>query len=174
MTATLSTLRGDITTLEVDVIVNAANTRLLGGSGVDGAIHAAAGPALLEACRRIGGCGVGEAVLTEGFRLPANYILHTVGPVWQGGGHREADLLASCYRTSLELAQDQGLRSLAFPCISTGVYGYPAEQAAAIAVRTVQASLPSTPGIERVLFCCFLERDWRLYRDLLGPGASLV
>src|ERR1035438_7225337 len=113
MTATLSTLRGDITTLEVDVIVNAANTRLLGGSGVDGAIHAAAGPALLEACRRIGGCGVGEAVLTEGFRLPANYILHTVGPVWQGGGHREADLLASCYRTSLELAQGHGLPRLA-------------------------------------------------------------
>ena len=170
MTAALISLLADITTLEVDAIVNAAKTSLLGGSGVDGAIQAAAGPALHEACRRIGGCSVGQAVLTDGFRLPAKFIIHTVGPVWQGGGHGEADLLASCYQASLNLAQTRGVRSLAFPCISTGVYGYPADQAAAIALKTVRATLPSTPGIEQVIFCCFLERDWKLYENLLKQG----
>ena len=165
--ATLSAIRTDLTNLEVDVIVNAANHRLLGGGGVDGAIHATAGPELLKACILIGGCEVGAAVLTDGYRLPARHIIHTVGPFWQGGQRGEPELLASCYRMSLELAEAHQLRSIAFPCISTGGYGYPSELAAAVAVSSVRKALPSVPGIGRVIFCCFQERDLELYLRLL-------
>ena len=159
-------IKADITTLQVDAIVNAANESLLGGGGVDGAIHRAAGPQLLEACRTFGGCTTGDAKLTRGYKLPAKYVIHTVGPVWHGGGHREAELLASCYRRSLEVANEHGVHSIAFPSISTGVYGYPVEQAAAIAVQTVRETLPQT-GIGEVTFCCFSAHDLEVYRKLL-------
>ncbi len=165
--ATLSAACTDLTTLEVDAIVNAANHRLVGGGGVDGAIHSAAGPQLLQACIRIGGCEVGAAVITEGFRLPARHIIHTVGPFWQGGHRGEPELLASCYRKTLELAEAHQLRAIAFPCISTGVYGYPRDLAATVAVNAVREALPSTPGIERVIFCCYRERDLEVYLRLL-------
>jgi O-acetyl-ADP-ribose deacetylase (regulator of RNase III) len=167
MPATLTTLLADITTLKVDAIVNAANSRLLGGGGVDGAIHSAAGPELLQACIKLGGCEVGEAAVTKGFRLPAPFIIHTVGPVWSNGTHGEPTMLASCYRKSMEMAHDLGLRSIAFPCISTGVYGYPADQAAKVAVQSVTSALEELPGIEQVVFCCFSQKDWTLYSALL-------
>ena len=165
--ATLSAICTDLTTLKVDAIVNAANHRLVGGGGVDGAIHSAAGPQLLQACIHIGGCEVGAAVITLGFRLPARHIIHTVGPFWQGGHRGEPELLASCYRKTMELAETHQLQSIAFPCISTGVYGYPPDLAATVAVNAVREALPSTPGIERVIFCCFRERDLELYLRLL-------
>ena len=161
----LEAVKGDITAEEVDAIVNAANTSLLGGGGVDGAIHRAAGPELLDACRPLGGCATGDAKATPGFRLPARWVIHTVGPVWRGGDAGEADLLASCYRRSLEVADELGARSVAFPAISTGVYGYPAEEAATIAVDTIRATPTS---VELVRLVAFDDGTLRLYEDRLG------
>ena len=153
----MTIVEGDITRLEVDAIVNAANESLRGGGGVDGAIHAAAGPALLAACKTLGGCPTGEARITRGYLLPAGHIIHTVGPIWQGGGEGEEGLLEGCYRNSLQLARENDLASIAFPAISTGVYRFPPERAAEIAVTTVAGFLGADGSVERVLFCCFGE-----------------
>lgn len=161
-------MQADITTLEVDAIVNAANSTLLGGGGVDGAIHRAAGPLLLAECRELNGCTTGDAKLTKGYALPAQWVIHTVGPVWRGGDNNEPDLLASCYRRSLELAAANAITSIAFPGISTGVYGYPIEHAAKIAVATVRSNVGNFPGIREVVFCCFSIEHLLLYQTLLG------
>ena len=168
--------RGDITRMETDAIVNAANSSLMGGGGVDGAIHRAAGPELLEECVRIakerrnvpgGPCPAGDAVITGAGRLPCKKVIHTVGPVWHGGSRGESELLASCYKRSLLLAEAAGLKSIAFPNISTGVYGYPKDRAAAIAVEAVRKTLDETPGIEKVIFVCFDDENYRLYAEQL-------
>ena len=158
----------DITTLAVDAIVNAANSSLLGGGGVDGAIHRAAGPELVHECRLLGGCKTGDAKITGGHGLPARHVVHTVGPVWRGGGAGEADLLASCYRRSLEVAAGAGCRTVAFPAISTGIYGYPAEGAAKIAVATVRDALRTSDALDRVTFCCFSEASAEAHRRALA------
>ncbi len=159
---------GDITGLEVDAIVNAANETLLGGGGVDGAIHRAAGPELLEECRALGGCPTGEARLTRGYRLAARYVIHTVGPVWHGGSRGEAELLAACYASSLRLAEEHGLESVAFPAISTGVYRFPKEAACEIAVESARAWLREKKAPKEIVFCCFSESDGALYRARLN------
>jgi O-acetyl-ADP-ribose deacetylase (regulator of RNase III) len=167
MTASLEITVGDITRLQVDAIVNAANSALSGGGGVDGAIHRAAGPGLLAECRTLGRCPAGEARITQGYRLPARHVIHCVGPVWDGGGRGEDDLLAGCYRAALRLAQDKGCASIAFPAISAGVYRFPPDRAASIAVATVRATLPEVPAVQRVIFCCFDEAMAKRYRAAL-------
>jgi O-acetyl-ADP-ribose deacetylase (regulator of RNase III) len=162
-------ISADITTLEVDAIVNAANNTLLGGGGVDGAIHAAAGPLLLQFCRRLDGCRTGEAKISPGFQLPSRYVIHTVGPVWHGGNRYEAKLLAACYRNSFELALQNGVRSIAFPSISTGVYGYPKESAARIALSIMR---DYEARFERIIACCFSDADAELYRRVNGESGT--
>ena len=168
----IAAVQGDITQQRVDAIVNAANTTLLGGGGVDGAIHRVAGPELLEECRALGGCPTGEARLTRGYRLPAKYVIHTVGPVWNGGKRREPELLRSCYVNSLKLANEHGIKSVAFPSISTGAYRYPIEQAARIAVGTVREALSETTSVELVRFVCFSDADLEVYRAILGERGA--
>lgn len=167
MSPLLQSLHADITQLDVDAIVNAANSSLLGGGGVDGAIHRAAGPELLAECSMMNGCRNGEAKITKGYRLKARHVIHTVGPVWNGGKNGEREKLRACYTNSLRLAAENGLQSIAFPCISTGVYRFPADEAAKIAVESVRAFLETPCSIEKVLFCCFSEADRARYERLL-------
>jgi O-acetyl-ADP-ribose deacetylase (regulator of RNase III) len=170
--ARLEVIVADITTLGVDAIVNAANSSLLGGGGVDGAIHRAAGPDLVAECRMLHGCKTGNAKITKGYRLKAGHIIHTVGPVWNGGTLGEDDLLASCYRCSIELCQEHGLASVAFPAISTGIYRFPADRAAGIALRTVVDELPAAPVLKKVIFCCFSETSAQLHQTALDTFGS--
>lgn len=168
MKAELQVLQGDITKLDVDAIVNAANTSLMGGGGVDGAIHRAAGPDLVRECMTLNGCPTGEAKITQGYKLKARHVIHTVGPVWHGGGNGEPELLRSCYANSLKLAVEHHLQSIAFPCISTGVYRFPADEAANIAVKTVREFMKSPGSVQIVIFCCFSNEDRERYEALLA------
>jgi O-acetyl-ADP-ribose deacetylase (regulator of RNase III) len=170
--ARLEVIVADITTLRVDAIVNAANSSLLGGGGVDGAIHRAAGPDLVAECRMLHGCKTGNAKVTRGYRLKAGHIIHTVGPVWNGGTLGEDDLLASCYRRSMELCQKHGLASVAFPAISTGIYRFPTDCAAGIALRTVVDELPAAPVLKQVIFCCFSDASAQLHQTALDTFGS--
>ena len=171
MTGRVEVLKADITTLAVDAIVNTANHSLLGGGGVDGAIHRAAGPELLEECRLLGGCKTGEAKLTKGYRLPARFVLHTVGPVWNGGAHNEPELLASCYRSCFALVREHHLATVAFPAISCGVYGYPISEAAGIAVRETQAELERNPKLEGVILACFDQAVYTAWTRALARSS---
>jgi O-acetyl-ADP-ribose deacetylase (regulator of RNase III) len=166
----MKAIKADITTLHVDAIVNAANASLLGGGGVDGAIHHAAGPKLLEECRSLGGCLIGDAKITNGYDLPSKYVIHTVGPVWHGGNAEESQQLANCYRRSLEVAEKHGIRTIAFPSISTGVFGYPVEKASKVAVTTVRAFLKERQSIMDVIFCCFSGLDLQEYERCIGDA----
>jgi O-acetyl-ADP-ribose deacetylase len=168
MPTEIRSVKGDITTLDVDAIVNAANTTLLGGGGVDGAIHYAAGPELLHECRRLNGCPTGEARITQGYHLPARWIIHTVGPVWKGGARNEAALLAACYHNSLKLAVDKSLKSIAFPAISTGAYAYPLKEATEIAIREVRRFAKESEALQEVVFCCFSGEHFATYKELMG------
>jgi O-acetyl-ADP-ribose deacetylase (regulator of RNase III) len=173
MPALIEIIQGDLAEQKVDAVVNAANTTLLGGGGVDGAIHRKAGPQLLEECRRLQGCMTGEAKLTKGYNLPARYVIHTVGPVWNGGGRGEAELLAACYRNSLRLAHQRGLNSIAFPSISTGAYGFPLEKACRIALTEIQKGIILNPELEKVVVVCFSSSDFEIYqRTWVEMGAD--